>query len=177
MKKAAIFGSIGVVALFAIIYFLMGVSYKNAEKRLRNAIVNKQNINVAELDTVKKTIAQSVEVTDMQKDALVEIIVGNAKARKGGSGTLATLVTEAVPNVDTGVYKQLMNIIAGARDTFLTRQKELQDLKREHDNCIDTFPSSFFVGDKSKIDIVIVTSTVAKEAFKTGVDDDVKLKK
>jgi hypothetical protein len=68
-----------------------------------------------------------------------------------------------------------MNIIVSQRDGFKFRQKELLDLKREHDNLIDLFPSSLFVGSRGKIDVIIVTSTRTEEAFKSGKDDDTKL--
>lgn len=171
MLVVGVFGLVGVFLLG-----MMWVNYSNAEVRLRNQITAKQRDNQSELDNVQKKISQTVQVTDMQMAALKDIIVGNAEARKGGSGSLATFVKEAVPNVDTTTFNNLQNIIAGSRDAFTMRQKELLDLNREHDNLIDTFPSSFIVGSRGKIDVVIVTSGRAKDSFKTGEDNDVKLK-
>lgn len=167
----------GVFALLVLIVGLMFVSYSNQERRLRNQITAKQRDNQSELDNVQKKISQSVEVTDIQMAALKDIIIGNAQARKGGSGSLATFVTEAVPNLDTTTFNNLQNIIVGSRDAFTMRQKELLDLKREHDNLMDTFPSSVFVGGRGKIDVVVVTSTRAAESFATGEDNDIKLKR
>lgn len=173
-NKILIVGATLVVAV--IIVVSMFVSYSNQERRLRNQITAKQRDNTSELDNVQKKISQSVQVTDLQIVAIKDIIIGNAQARKGGSGTLATLVTEAVPNLDTTTFNNLQNIIAGSRDAFTMRQKELLDLKRAHDNLIDTWPSSMIVGARGKIDVVIVTSAHVKENFRTGEDNDIKLK-
>ena len=47
------------------------------------------------------------------------------------------------------------------------RQKELIDLKREHDLLLTRFPSNIFLAmlGKSKIDITVVTSTKTEKVF------------
>ena len=175
----SIIAIIGAVALAAVVIIgLMYVSYSNAERRLRNQITAKQTDNTSELDNVQKKISQIVQVSDIQMAALKDIIVGNAQARAQGAGSLATLVKEAVPNLDTTIttFNNIINIITGSRDAWTMRQKELLDLKREHDNMIDTFPSSLIVGGRGKIDVVIVTSGRVKENFRTGEDNDIDLK-
>jgi hypothetical protein len=159
-----------------VILVITCISYSNQEVRLRNQITAKQRDNTSELDNVQKKISQFVQVTDLQMAAIKDIIVGNATARKGGSGNLATFVTEAVPNIDTSTFNNLQNVIAGSRDAWTMRQKELLDLKREHDNLIDVFPSSLIVGSRGKIEVVIVTSAAVKENFLTGEDNNTKLK-
>jgi len=71
----------------------------------------------------------------------------------------------------------LQNIIIGSRDSWTMRQKELLDLKREHDNLIDVFPSSVVCGilGREKIDVTIVVSLKAEQDFKSGSDNDIKL--
>lgn len=167
----------GVAALLGcIMLVVMYFSISNSEIRLRAAIVAKQRDNESELDNLKKKISQSVQVTDMQKQMLIDVVVGNAQARKGGSGTLATLVREAVPVVDVKVFTNLMNLIAGSRDSFTMRQKEILDMKREHDSMRLTFPGSVVLSGRPEIQVTIVTSAAAKEAFRTGEDNDTKLK-
>lgn len=167
----------GTFAILALIIGLMYVSYSNQEHRLRNQITAKQRDNQSELDNVQKKIAQTVQVSDIQMQALKDIIIGNAEARSTDGGSLATFVTEAVPNLDTTTFNNLQNIIVGSRDAFTMRQKELLDLKREHDNLIDVLPSSIFVGGRGKIDVVIVTSGRVKENFRTGEDNDIDLRR
>lgn len=167
----AVFGG-----LLLVVLLIYGVSVSNGEARLRNQLKAKQTDNNSEYDNLWKKISQSAQVTDAQKQALVDIIVGNSKARAGqGGGSLATMVHEAVPNVDTKTFENLQNIITGSRDSWTFRQKELLDLKREHDNMLSTFPSSMILGflGREPIDVTIVTSGRTKDAFKTGADDDV----
>jgi hypothetical protein len=123
-----------------------------------------------------KKISQVAQVTDAQKNALMEIFQGYAQARSGKSqgGALATWIHESCPTVDTSTFNNLQNIIAGSRDRWTERQKELIDLKREHDNIRTVFPSSVVCGifGKTEIKITIVTSSRTDEAFTTGRDDD-----
>jgi hypothetical protein len=169
----------GVVGgVFALTVLFYSVSVSNREARLRNQIKAKQVDNNSEFDNLWKKISQVAQVTDAQKHALLDIIVGNAKARAGqGGGSLATAVHEAVPNVDTKTFENLQNIIAGSRDSWTFRQKELLDVKREHDNMLSTFPSSLVLGllGREPIDVTIVTSGRTKEAFRTGEDNDVEI--
>jgi len=169
----ALIGGLVFFGVIAVILFVWCVGLYNKEARLRNQIVAKQK------DNTWKKISQAAQVTDAQKQALMDIIVGNSKARagNGNSGQLATFVHEAVPNVDTSTFNQLMNIVTSTRDAWTMRQKELLDFKREHDNLMDVFPGSilFSLLGKTKIDVTIVTSGRTEDAFKTGKDDDIDL--
>jgi hypothetical protein len=160
------------VVMVAGMYF----SYSNTEIRQRNLIVAKQKDNQSEFDNMVKKIGQVAQVTQESMKMIKEIIVGNSTAR-GGGGSLFKMVTEAVPNLDVSsqTFRDLVNIITASRDSFTMRQKEILDLKRVHDNIIDVFPSSMFVGGRGKISVVIVTSTRADEAFKTGKDDNLNV--
>jgi hypothetical protein len=167
--------AIGVI--FVIILGGYFISVMNQETGLRNQITAKQTDNTSEYDNLWKKLSQAAQVTDAQKEALRSIIIGYADARKSGSGSLATMVKEAVPNVDTSTFNNLMNIVTSSRDAWTMRQKELIDQKRVHDNIIDMFPSSLvcMILGRQKIDIKIITSTRTGEVFRTGKDDDVDL--
>ena len=177
-KTVLILLAVGAVAvIFGLILLIWGVSTSNKEVRLRNQIMAKQKDNSSEYDNMWKKISQVAQVTDAQKEALKEIFVGYAKARSGdGSGkAFVNAVHEAIPNVDTSTFNNLMNIIVASRDAFTMRQKEILDLKREHDNMLDTFPSGFLLSSlfgREKIDVTIVTSIRTEEAFRSGKDDD-----
>lgn len=173
---------IGIFIVSILIFVIMYFSYNNSETRIRNAIVAKQRDNTSQLDNTVKVISQNAQVTSEQREALKDVIVGNAEARAGsrGSGNLATLVHEAVPNMDqtTQTYRQLMNTITAARNQWTENQRELLDLSREHNNMLTLQPSAFFcvtLGGKQPIEVTIVTSTRTEESFKTGKDDDTDL--
>lgn len=170
-------GLFGLMMLFVL--FMYGISVNNRDARLRNTITAKQKDNNSEYDNMWKKISQVAQVTEAQKEALKEILVSHAKARSGddSKNLIMKWVQESIPNVDQSTYKTLMNVITSSRDSFTMRQKELLDIKREHDNLLDTFPSGTILAvlGRQKIDVVIVTSSRTEEAFKTGKDDDVNL--
>ena len=180
MSKLLIIGgcaSLFVIGLIiSIIVAVWWVGASNREIGLRNTIEAKQSDNKNVYDSTWKQISQCAQVTDAQKQALLEIVTGYAKARTGnGGGSLATSVQEVVPTMDTSTFNQLMNIITSARKQFERVQTEILDLNREHNNCIDMFPSSIVCGGRAKIKVELVTSSRTGEAFATGKDDDVNV--
>jgi Spy/CpxP family protein refolding chaperone len=172
---------IGLVLVVLLVAGVVGmfVSTANKEVTLRNLVVAKQKSNTVQFDNMWKKNMESFEITQTQKDALYDIIVGNSKARagNGNGGSLAQMVHEAVPNLDntTALYQQLMNVINASRNEWTRKQDELIDINREHDNLIDLFPSSVICSmlGRQKIDIKLVTSGRTEEAFETGKDDQV----
>ncbi|MFA5130603.1 MAG: hypothetical protein WC477_06885 [Patescibacteria group bacterium] len=176
MAVVGVVTCLGIGFLVAAVLF---ISCMNTEARLRNAIVAKQRDNTSEFDNMWKKISQTAQVTDAQKEALKDIFTSHAQARtgNGGGGSVMKWVQESVPNVDLSTMKNLQNIITGSRDAWTMRQKELIDLKREHDNLIDVFPSSAVCAilGRQKIDIQVVTSGRTERSFETGKDDDVNV--
>ena len=167
-----------VVAIVLLIFATYVVSTVNAEVRLRNTIEAKQRDNQSEYDSLWKKISQAVEVTEGQKEALIEIFQAHAEARGGTSdGALLSWLHESVPDVDTGTFQNLQNIIAASRDRFAMRQKELLALKSDHDTAIESFPSGTILSllGREPVDVTIITSTKAREIFELGEDDDVDL--
>ncbi len=171
--------TLAIAAFFLIAVIVVGawwVTTSNREIGLRNMLTAKQLDNKNVYDSTWKQISQSAQVTDAQKKALMDVVVGYASARSGnGGGSLATSVHEVVPTMDTTTFNQLMNVIASARKQFERVQTEILDLNREHNNCIDLFPSSIVCGGRPKIVVDLVTSTRTGNAFATGVDDDVQV--
>ncbi len=174
-KKHWLIGSGVALAGLVLISVIYGITTSNREIGLRNQIGNKQTDNTSEFDNCWKKISQTVQVAEKDRDSLKQIFVEHAQARTTDGGGLMKWVQESVPNIDTKTFANLQNIIVASRDAWTQRQKELIDLKREHDNMIDMFPSSLIVGSRGKIDIQVVTSSRTKESFRTGADDDVQL--
>jgi hypothetical protein len=177
IKGNALFAIVGLIVAGILAVGIIGgvyFSYSNSEIRLRNAIAQKQRDNQSELDNLQKKIAQAGQVTKAQWDAIKDIVVGNSQARTaGGAGSLATLVREAVPSTSQIDSRQFLTIITSSRDAFTMRQKEILDMKREHDNILTTFPGSLICGGRPPIEVVIVTSDRAEENFRTGKDNDI----
>ena len=177
----AVLGFLGVGILAVVVLLAMGISFHNSEVTLRNTINTKQTDNKNEMDAMWKNIAQTAQVAEKDRESLSAIFKEYASARTGTGDTkpIMNWIKEAVPNVqvNSDVFKTLMNIIVSQRDGFKFRQKELLDLGREHDNLITKFPGLVFASvlGRKHIELVIVTSTRTENAFKTGKDDDVNL--
>jgi len=175
VTKSTLISIAAIVSILGIglIIFCMYISASNHEVMLRNQFNAVQKDLHNQLDLTNKKISQTAQVTQAQMESLKDIIVGNAQARaQQGKGSLAAMVTEAVPNVDTSTYKTLMNLVAGARDTYAAAQTRLLDIKREHDNARLLFPGSFFLSGRPELEVHIVTSSRTEDAFISGKDDD-----
>ncbi len=168
-------GTLGIIAL--LVFMLIGkvISTSNREASIRVTIVAKQRDNTSEFDNMYKKISQVAQVSSKQMEALKDLIVGYADARKtGGNNQLMTWIHESVPNADTSTFNNLQNIITASRDGWTFRQKELNDLSREHEKMLNTFPDNVILAmlGRKSIPITIVTSGRTEKAFETGKDDD-----
>lgn len=150
------------------------ISTLNTEASLRVAIEAKITANTAEFDNMKKKIGGVAEVSSEAMDKLKEIFVSYADARTTDGGGLAKWVTESVPNIDASMYKQLVNTLTSSRDSWTARQSELVDLSREQKGMFAKFPDNVILSifGRKPTDIVIVTSSATKEAFRSGEDND-----
>lgn len=182
MKSLTIFSIIAgglalIGATLAIIVVCMYFSYSNQEVGLRNLITAKIDSNKNSFDNMWKTIKQTAQVTDAQKSAIMDIVVGYAEARKSGAGSLATMVHEAVPNVDatSAAFTNLQNTIVSCRSGWKRNQDELIELSRAHTDLRTKIPSSWFIGGRPKIDIPVITSERTETTFQTRQDNDVDL--
>lgn len=166
-----------VLFFFGLIIGSMWISYSNQEINLRNLIVAKQKDNQSQLDNTIKKISQSAQVSQEQMTLIKQIIIGNSSARHTNGGALVLAIREAVPNLSSTsqTFINLQNIIVAARDRWTMDQTELLDLNREHNNLLQMFPSSLFVGSRPKIHVTIVTSARTQKSFATGQDNNVNL--
>lgn len=162
----------GVVLGVVLLVGLYWMSCARSEVQLRNQIEAQQDVNKASHDTMWKILSDKAGVTSEYKNAFEKIypqlIAGRYQDRHN---LLMQFVKEANPKFDTSLYKNLMVSIEAERKVFFRSQKKLRDLKRQHDTLLDQPPSSWFVGSRPHIDVVIVTSTATEEAFETGKDD------
>lgn len=169
----------GLFLAFIVMFAGMWISYHNEEVSLRNAITAKQIDNTNEFDNMWKKIAQVAQVSEKQKEAFKEIFTSYVSGRGTNSsdGQMMTWVKENVPTPDLSIYNEVLNIIVASRNSFTTRQKELLDMKRAHDNLIDQMPSGLFLSlmGRNKIDVTIITSSKTDKVFESGKDDNINV--
>jgi hypothetical protein len=157
---------------------LYGVSISNQEVRLRNKAVAQQKANEAVFDNMWKTIAQTCEVKDDYKDTFRESWTKIISAQNSGEAASAIKVTinRINPKLSAKIFTQTMTVIESSRKEFTNNQKQLVDIKREHDDIRQTWPGSMICGGRPELEITIVTSTRTGDAFKNGKDDDISLR-
>jgi hypothetical protein len=149
------------------------VGTSNAEVRLRRAIEAKLTDNKNEISNMMQKISQTVQVSDRQAEKTLELVTGYAEARGGvKGGGIINMLQEAIPSQNLATYEKLLPIITAARDSWTMRQKELIDLKREHDTLRTIFPASIVVGGRPEIKIVVVATGKATRAMETGVEEE-----
>jgi hypothetical protein len=169
---------VGLIILIGGGIFLYTISVGNSEVELRNRAAAEQKANEAIFDNVWKTIAQQANVKDDYKEdfrkSWTDIVSAqNSGARNGG---LKVFINRFNPKLDSSIYKKLMNTIEGQRKEFLTAQKKLIDIKREHDNLRTRRPSKWVVGDVPELEIKIITSQRTGDVFESGQDNDISLR-
>lgn len=173
---------IGIIAAIVIVFPVLWAVFKNIdtdnrEKEIRNSITAKVKDQEISFDNMSKIIIQKAGVTKEYSKTFKEILPSMTTGRYANDQqVMMKWITENNPKFDVSLYQDLMDAIEVERNSFLTVQRQLVDLKREHDNLLTMFPSSWFINDGVKpIDIKLVSSTKAKKALSTGIDDDVKL--
>ena len=171
---AVMFG--GLVLFMACVCWYFGIV--NSEARLRNKANAQAKANEAVFDNMWKTIAQVAEVNDSYKEdfrnAWKDIL--GAQGSAGRSAVVNVTMNRINPKFDSKLSKKVMTVIEANRKEFLNNQKQLVDIKREHDNLRTTAPSKWFVGNVPELQITIVTSGRTNDTFESGRDDDISLR-
>jgi hypothetical protein len=176
MKYLLGFGILGLV--LGVGGFMWYFSIVNGEARLRNKAVAQQKANEAVFDNMWKTIAQVSNVADDHKEdfrtSWKEILTSQNSGERGGM--INVVINKINPQLDSSLRKRVQTVVEASRKEFLNNQKQLIDIKREHDNMRTTAPSMWFVGTVPELEITIVTSTRTGDVFDAGKDDNIDLR-
>ena len=173
---------VGLVGLIGIV-FMSYVSAYNAANRMENQIVATFEDNKNVLAQYSNRIAEAAQIPAMQRDDLVAVVTAALDARYGeeGSKAMFQFIQEQNPNIDSSVYTQLQRMIEAGRIDFATAQTRLIDQKRVYETALGSFWQGMWmrVAGYPKInldDYKIVTNARTEEAFKTGVEEPMKLR-
>ena len=169
-----------VFGLFVLVLGITAVSmyfsYNNQEVTLRQQAEAQRGKIEGTFDTMWKIISQQAQVSNEYKDAFKEIYPELIAGRYSqGDGSLMKWIKEANPEFDASLYKILMQTIEVQRLQFLKTQERMLDLIREHETLCQTYPSKWFITNKTPIEYTVISSTKSKMTMETGIDDDVQL--
>jgi hypothetical protein len=165
----------GGLAALAFIIFMMYATTSNKEVRLRNKGGAQEQLCKNNFDNMFKTIAQVAQVSEQYKESFKEIYIPLIEGRYKDQNLLMKWVTESNPNFDTKLYDKLVDIIESKRNGFEMEQKKLVSILEDHNNLLETMPSSWFVGGRPHLQITFITSAKTKEVYRTGEDNDLDL--
>lgn len=165
-----------VIAVFGLTTLTMYFTYNNKDAKLRAQAEAQRGKIESVHDKMWKVLQQKAQVSNEYKDAFSEIYPALIEGRYSqGDGSLMKWITEANPNFDTSLYKDLMQSIEIQRTEFQKVQERMLDIIREHNVLLTTVPSKWFVSNDEPIEYTVISSTRSKAVMETGLDDDVSL--
>jgi hypothetical protein len=174
--------------------FIAGWHNYDREVWLRNAILAKSNSNEAQLDTMRKILAQKVQIGKVSTKQMQSIYADLLEGRKGGS--LFKMVSEQYPDPQKlqAVWLDIMGSVEAERKGFLREQKSIQDYVAERKSLTEGWMSRkllvLFGGDIQSMrrkghpeadgcpadhQYVFVTSSETERISETGREDNIDL--
>jgi len=175
-SRKGLYIGMAIGAFLLIIVCMMGISASNSEIELKTQANAQEQVCKNNFDAMFKKIAQIAEVSDQYKEAFKEVYPALIEGRyKNDGNTLMKWIQESNPNFDTKLYSKLTDVIESSRDSFKHEQDKLADIVREHNNILQKWPSSMFVGGRPALNVTFVSSAKTKETYRTGEENDINV--
>ncbi|MBE6318278.1 MAG: hypothetical protein E7081_04830 [Bacteroidales bacterium] len=167
-----------IIAVIVIVVVLVAMyfSYNNKEIALRKEADAQRGKIESVHDKMWKVIKQKANVTEQYRDMFEKVYPDIIAGRYSGEGATAMKwIQEANPEIDASVYKDLMQAIEIQREHLNAAQTRMLDVIREREALIESYPSRWFISNKSEIEYEVVSSTRTKTVMETGLDDDIEM--
>ena len=164
-----------IVAAVAILLILliMFFTYNNKEIYLRKEADAQRKKIESTHDKMWKVIKQKAEVSDQYREAFERIYPELIAGRYSEGSSTMKWIQEANPDFDTSLYNDLMQAIEIQRTHLHNAQSRMLDVIRERASLIESYPSRWFITNKSEIEYEVISSTKTHNVVETRVDDDV----
>ena len=164
-----------IVAAVAILLVLliMFFPYNNKEIYLRKEADAQRKKIESTHDKMWKVIKQKAEVSDKYRETFERVYPEIIAGRYSDGSSAMKWIQEANPNFDTSLYNDLMQAIEIQRTHLHNAQSRMLDVIRERASLIESYPSRWFITNKSEIEYEVISSTKTHNVVETRVDDDV----
>ena len=165
-----------IIAVLVIVLIAMYFSYNNKEIALRKEAEAQRGKIESVHDKMWKVIKQKANVTEEYREMFEKVYPEIIAGRYSGDGASAMKwIKEANPEIDASVYKDLMQAIEIQREHLNTAQTRMLDVIREREALIESYPSRWFISNKSQIEYEVISSTRTKTVMETGLDDEIDM--
>mgnify|MGYP003564336722 CR=1 FL=1 len=166
-----------IVAAVAILLILliMFFTYNNKEIYLRKEADAQRKKIESTHDKMWKVIKQKAEVSDKYRETFERVYPEIIAGRYSDGSSAMKWIQEANPNFDTSLYNDLMQAIEIQRTHLHNAQTRMLDVIRERASLIESYPSRWFITNKSEIEYEVISSTKTHNVVETRVDDDVNV--
>ena len=164
-----------IVAAVAILLVLliMFFTYNNKEIYLRKEADAQRKKMESTHDKMWKVIKQKAEVSDKYRETFERVYPEIIAGRYSDGSSAMKWIQEANPTFDTSLYNDLMQAIEIQRTHLHDAQTRMLDVIRERASLIESYPSRWFITNRSEIEYEVISSTKTHNVVETRVDDDV----
>lgn len=180
MKALAV---VGVLAVFAGLFVVGYIGFKNDCIGAENALEAKYKENRSIYDNGWKTVVEKMQVSEVAYDKLQELYAGIMSGRYGPEGSRAMLqvIREDNPKADLKLFEQVQQSVEIFRNRFVQAQKELADRTQLYKDRFQKFPGSLYNGMAGfpRVDLAkyeMVTSARTEKVFEEKKDEPLDLR-
>lgn len=175
-KTLVLIGLIIIVVIGLVSGITMYLNYNNKEVAMREQAEAQRKKVEGVHDAMWKIIAQKAQVSTEYKESFDSIYTHIIAGRYSqGDGSLMKWITEANPQFDASLYKDVMDAVEIQRNRFASAQERMVDIIREHSTLCKTYPAKWFISNTSEIEYTVISSSKTKEVMESGEDNDVDL--
>lgn len=178
-KGLIIGGSVlGVIIVLLVVALCIGgwiMGIYNTEVKLRNVYEAKHKTIETAHDTMWKSVSQKYKISKDYENTFLNGLRAVATGREGGSVFKSNNESSSQLGLSTDVFNQMMATIEGQRAMLKREQDTMVDMYRQHKNHCEVFPNSLLIGNRVLPEPQIISSTRTKDAFETGVDNDISM--
>ena len=161
------------VAAILLVLLIMFFTYNNKEIYLRKEADAQRKKIESTHDKMWKVIKQKAEVSDKYRETFERVYPEIIAGRYSDGSSAMKWIQEANPDFDTSLYNDLMQAIEIQRTHLHNAQSRMLDVIRERASLIESYPSRWFITNKSEIEYEVISSTKTHNVVETRVDDDV----